>query len=252
MRGIFLAHQAAGQQRESGLHEEDQVAGVQRPGEVRGDAKVARPSRRASPPAVLSRPAPGSRRRLSCSAHSRVRFCPSGSATTKGLPPASVVAPRSPVAMPAGSGLGASSARAATGRAASMAASKKMIRKNRLHAGRRSDGFIMRWLLKECGVPNSSEALLLEQAWHIGVAGRHCKLCSGKGMKSGDESPAQRKLLFTVNARLRRSPIEISFCGHQKRRERRMHRLPSSGSRTRENRLAGIARSGTCKNWILS
>jgi hypothetical protein len=38
---VLLAHQPAGQQREPGLHEEHQVAGVQRPAKVRGHAHVA-------------------------------------------------------------------------------------------------------------------------------------------------------------------------------------------------------------------
>ncbi len=40
MSGIFLAHQSAGEERESGLHEEDQVTRIEGPGEVGGDAEV--------------------------------------------------------------------------------------------------------------------------------------------------------------------------------------------------------------------
>ena len=40
MRGVFLTHQAAGEERESGLHEEDQIAGVESPGKIGGEAEM--------------------------------------------------------------------------------------------------------------------------------------------------------------------------------------------------------------------
>ena len=41
MPGVLLAHQSAGEQREPGLHEEHEVSGDQRPGEVGADPDVA-------------------------------------------------------------------------------------------------------------------------------------------------------------------------------------------------------------------
>jgi hypothetical protein len=86
----------------------------------------------------------------------------------------------------------------------------------------------------ECGGANSNEVLLLEQARHTVIAGQALRVVCVREWHEVwlQVSCANGKLLFTVNASMGSSPIEISFCGHQKRQESKSVSMSLFSSRT--------------------
>ena len=112
MGSVLLAHQPAGEKRETGLHEEHKIPSEERPAKVRGYPHV--------PDGVCEF---GRERLLGRLSLILIEvffffaksgsFLSVGSETTKELPPASMTLDLSPVEIPAGSGFGSEAAAAA-------------------------------------------------------------------------------------------------------------------------------------------